>query len=174
MLERKQLLIVGVIGLIAILFFVLVIISAFLPKQEISSTEQPTPTASELIIPTSSQNSTYNSSSEQQTSENVQLLTVSPPDGSLDQAPVVQVEMAFTHSMKERAFYYRVNPQVPTVISVNGDKITITPKHVWSIGKNAITVYAATESINGKKLSTPFTYSFTVKDLPFPDEEFEE
>lgn len=172
MLDRKQLFIVGAVAVIAFIFFMMVTISAFLPRRQTDQTNQPSPTPNELLIPTASQNTTDSSSFPP--TVDVQLVSVVPPDGSLDLSPVTQVEFTFTQPMNERAFYYVVSPSTQTLISSSGNSIKITPKTVWTTGKITITVYGESESTDGKQLSTPFSYSFTVKDLPFPDEEFEE
>lgn len=171
MIDRKKLIIIGIAASIGFLFFMLIVISAFTSKDEVPETTQIEPTSTELLIPTSS--SINEDTSNEQTDDVVQLVSTNPQDGVIDQTTALQINMTFSEPMKERAFYYKVNPPSPTLISSNGNDITITPRDVWPFGENTITVFAESESLSGKRLSTPFTYRFTVKDLPYPDEETE-
>lgn len=171
MIDRKKLIIIGIVAFIGFLFFVLIVISAFTSKSEVPEETQIEPTSTELLIPTSS--STIIDPPDDEIGDTVQLVTTDPADGVIDQTTALQVVMTFSEPMKERAFYYKVNPASPTLISSGGNDITITPRDVWPFGENTITVFAESESLSGKRLSTPFTYRFTVKDLPYPDEEIE-
>ncbi len=172
MIDRKKLLIIGIVAFIGFIFFVLIVISAFTTKEKVTQDTQPAPTSAELLIPTSSNSSNEDIVTEP-TDNAIQLVSINPQDGSIDQSPALQVSITFSEPIKERAFYYKVDPSVPTLIHSDGNSIIITPKNIWTFGVNTITVYAESESLSGKRLSTPFTYSFTVKDLPEPDEGFE-
>ncbi len=172
MFNKKKIIFIVVSGLIGLLFFVLVIISAFTRNGSDQLKTQITPTPEQIIIPTSS----IGTDNENPTNSNtqLQLIATDPQDGSLDLTPITQISFTFSEQINERKFYYKTNPQTSSLISTSDKTITITPKDVWPVGQNSITVYAETESTLGKQLSTPFTYSFVVQEIPFPDEEFNE
>lgn len=172
MIDRKKLLVIVGVGLIGLLFFILIVISAFTNKETDQIESQTSPTPEQVIIPTSS--AQIPSKNIPNTTDQLQLVSTEPQDGSLNTTPITQISMTFSEPINERKFYYKTTPISSTLISSNENTITITPKEIWQNGQNIITVYAETESISGKRLSTPFTYSFTVQEIPFPDEEFNE
>lgn len=171
MIDKKKLFIILVIGGFGLLFFTLVLISAFTSTPDDQSAITPTPTPFDLIIPTNSSNLDTSNSDP---SSLMQLVSIEPQDTSIVLTPISQLSFTFSEAINERKFFYKISPQSPSFINAQGATVTITPKEVWPVGRNTITVYAETESINGKRLSTQFTHQFTVEEIPFPDEELEE
>ncbi len=165
MIDRKQLILIIIVGVIALLFFVLVVISAFLPKNNDSQEASPTPIPEELVIPTSSQSLP----TPLPKADGVQLISINPPDGFKDATIVEQIYMSFSSPMNEKQFYYKVDPQTSTFIHTDGEKVVISPEHNWPVGKNTITVFDASRSVDGIKLATPFQYTFEVQALPTPE-----
>ncbi|MGB4966252.1 MAG: Ig-like domain-containing protein [Microgenomates group bacterium] len=165
MIDRKKLIIIGVVASIGFLFFVLIVISAFTTKKEDPETTQVEPTSTELLIPTSSQ--TIPTALPE--AEGIQLVSIDPPDGTKDLTILKQITMNFSSPMNERKFYYRVEPQTPTYIHTEGASIIISPQRGWSDGVTTITVHEASESVDGIKLSTPFQYTFETAPFPTPE-----
>lgn len=165
MFDRKQLLLIVVVAVVALLFFVLVVISAFLPKQDDSQVAAPTPTAADIVIPTSSQ-SIPTALPE---AEGIQLISIDPPDGTKNAVTNEQIIMSFSSPMNEKHFFYKIEPKTSTYIHTEGEKVIITPETVWKIGTNVITIYDASLSVDGKRLATPFQYTFDVAPLPTPE-----
>lgn len=172
MIDRNKL-IIGGIG-VALLFFIFffILLSAFFPGEKTDDTGIEPTQAINVVIPTSS---TVDESTNDTTSSPTELvlISVNPPDGVTAQSPITQVEMLFNQPINEKTFYYKVEPETETFIHTEGNKIIITPKTVWNDGKVTITVFQEVQSLSGASLSTPFSYSFSVEDLPFPDQDIE-
>lgn len=165
MIDRKKLVIISIVAVIGFIFFVLIVISAFTSKNAEPDTTQIEPTSTELLIPTSSQVIP----TALPESEGIQLISVNPPDGARDITIIEQIVMSFSSPMNEKKFYYKVDPQTPTYIHTDGEKVIISPQHSWSVGKSTITVYDASQSLDGIKLSTPFQYTFETNPFPTPE-----
>ncbi len=165
MIERKKLILIVLFAAIGLLFFILVIISAFSHPENIIDESRVTPTAGQLVIPTSSSISIPTALPE---AEGIQLITTNPPDQSQDIDPIMQISFSFSSPMNEKRFFYKTTPATPTFIHTKENAVVITPQTTWSIGENTITVYEASESTEGTKLSTPFQFTFQVSEPPEP------
>lgn len=165
MIDRKKLTLIIVFAVLGLLFFILVIISAFSSSKDTSSQPNITPTASKLIIPTSSSISIPTALP---VSEGIQLVSTNPPDQSQNVDPIAQLSFSFSSPMNEKRFYYKTTPTTSTFIHTQGTTVVITPQTSWPIGINSLTVYEASESIDGTQLSTPFQYTFQVSEPTEP------
>lgn len=164
MIDRKKMIIISIVAVIGFIFFVLIVISAFTSKSVPPDATSIEPTGTDLLIPTSSQIIPTALPKD----EGIQLISTNPPDQSQNIDPIVQISFTFSSPMNEKRFYYKTTPTTPTFIHTQGTTVVITPQSSWPIGANTITVFEASESTDGTKLSTPFQYTFQVSEPSEP------